>query len=81
MDFQKYLHEPKWMDVVKTNLEMFYDLTDQYEKETQGLPLSDLVSKVEARLLNIIEGPKVCERSKIFKINWSFNWFLFFAFP
>ena len=65
MDFQK--------DVVKTNLEMFYDPTDQYEKETPGLKLS------EARVLNIIGGPKVCERSKMFKINWSLNWFL--AFP
>ena len=39
--------------VVKTNLEVFYDLTDQYEDETQGLPVSesDLVPKVEVRLL------------------------------
>ena len=68
-------------DVVKTNLEMFYDLTEGYENERQGLPLSEIVPKVEARLLNIIGGPKVCERSTMFEINWSFNWFLFLAFP
>ena len=74
-DFQKYLlflyavmvNKNFVQNVVKTNLEMFYDLTDQYERETQGLPLSDLVPKVEARLLNIISGP---ERRKMLKIKF-----------
>ena len=77
-DFQKYLlflyavmvNKNFVQNVVKTNLEMFYDLTDQYERETQGLPLSDLVPKVEARLLNIIGGPKMCERRKMLKIKF-----------
>ena len=77
-DFKKYLYylyvlmRNKNMEenMIKTNLEMFYDLTDQYERETQGLPLSDLVPKVEARLLNIIGGPKVCERRKMLKIRF-----------
>ena len=78
MDFQKYLlflymhmsSKNMEQNVVKTNLEMFYDLTDQYERETQGLPLSDLVPKVEARLLNIVGGPKMCERRKMLKIKF-----------
>ena len=60
-------------NVVKTNLEMFYDLTDQYESETQDedLPLlSDLVPTVQARLLNIIGSPKECERIRILKIRF-----------
>ena len=77
-DFKKYLYylyvlmRNKNMEenMVKTNLEMFYDLTDQYERETQGLPLSDLVPKVEARLLNIVGGPKMCERRKMLKIKF-----------
>ena len=72
VDFQKYLlvlyaqMREKNMNenVIKTNLEMFYDLTDQYVEETQGLPLSDLVPKVQARLLNIIGGPKVFEKNR-----------------
>ena len=78
MDFQKYLlvlymhmnNKNMEQNVVKTNLEMFYDLTDQYEEETHGLPLSDLVPKVEARLLNIVGGPKMCERRKMLKIKF-----------
>lgn len=57
-------------NVVKTNSELFEDLQELYERETQGLPLSDLVPKVEAKLLNIIGGPRVCERRKMLKVKF-----------
>jgi len=78
MDFQKFLlvlfaHmnvKNSQEDVVKTNRELFEELQELYERETQGLPLSDLVPKVEARLLNIIGGPRVCERRKMLKVKF-----------
>ena len=78
MDFQKFLlvlfaHmnvKNSQENVVKTNRELFEELQELYERETQGLPLSDLVPKVEAKLLNIIGGPRVCERRKMLKVKF-----------
>ena len=78
MDFQKFLlvlfaHmnvKNSQENVVKSNRELFEELQEHYERETQGLPLSDLVPKVEARLLNIIGGPRVCERRKMLKVKF-----------
>jgi len=78
MDFQKFLlvlfaHmnvKNSQENVVKSNRELFEELQELYERETQGLPLSDLVPKVEARLLNIIGGPRVCERRKMLKVKF-----------
>jgi hypothetical protein len=78
MDFQKFLlvlfaHmnvKNSQENVVKSNRELFEELQEVYERETQGLPLSDLVPKVEARLLNIIRGPRVCERRKMLKVKF-----------
>jgi len=78
MDFQKFLlvlysHlniKNQQENVEKTNEEVFEDLITFYESETQGLPLSDLVPKVEARLLNIVAGPKENERRKILKVKF-----------
>ena len=78
MDFQKFLlvlysHlniKNQQENVDKTHEEVFEDLITLYENETQGLPLSDLVPKVEARLLNIVAGPKEHERRKILKLKF-----------
>ena len=78
MDFQKlllvlYFHlsvKNHQENLEKTNEELFDDLMALYENETQGLPLSDLVPKVEARLLNIVAGPKQDERRKILRIKF-----------
>ena len=80
MDFQQFLFllianmnvQNRLENLVKTNLQLFEDLQDLYEieRETVGLPLSDLVPKVEARLLNIIGGPRVCERRKMLKVKF-----------
>ena len=78
MDFQKlllvlYFHlsvKNHQENLEKTNEELFDDLMALYENETQGLPLSDLVPKIEARLLNIIAGPKQDERRKILRIKF-----------
>jgi len=79
MDFQKllivlYAHlnvKNSNDNVVKSNEEMFEGLMELYENETQGMPLSDLVPRVEAKLLNIISGvPKVGERTKLLKVKF-----------
>ena len=58
-------------NVVKSNEEMFKGLMDLYEIETQGMPLSDLVPRVEAKLHNIISGvPKMSERTKLLKVKF-----------
>jgi len=76
MDFQKFLlvlysHlNVKYSEeeIVKTNEELFEDLISMYESETQGLPLHDLVPKVHANLLNVVGGPRECERKKMLKV-------------
>ena len=57
-------------NIQKTYEEVFEELLDLYENETQGMPLSDLVPKVNARLLNIVAGPKEHERRKILKLHF-----------
>merc|ERR1740123_2177397 len=57
-------------NVVKSNLEMFEGLMELYKTATQGLPLSDLVPRVEVRLLNFISDgsrgfPTFNERMKM----------------
>jgi len=67
-------------NVVKSNLELFDDLIELYEKETQGLPLRDLVPRVEAKLLNIVAGPGPrLERTKLLKVKFHSQRYLFIA--
>ena len=78
MDFQKFLlvlysHlnvNYSQENIVKTNEELFEDLVFMYETETQGLPLSDLVPKIQAKLFNVVVGPTVCERKKALTITF-----------
>ena len=57
-------------NIQKSYEEVFEELLDLYENETQGMPLSDLIPKVNARLLNIVAGPKEHERRKILKLHF-----------
>ena len=76
MDFQKFLlvlysHlnvKNSQENVVKSNEELYEDLIDMYENETQGLPLHDLVPKVQTRLVNFVGGHGECERKKVLKV-------------
>ena len=78
MDFQKFLlviysHlSLKYNEehIVKTNEEMFDDLMQFYSNETQGLPLSDLVPKVRARLRFLPGGSGENERVKTLKVSF-----------
>lgn len=81
MDFQKFLlviysHlSLKYNEehIVKTNEEMFDDLMQFYSNETQGLPLSDLVPKVRAKLWFLPDLPGRAgenERVKTLKVSF-----------
>ena len=51
-------------NIEKSNKEIFTDMMEIYENETQALPLSNIVPKVEARIQNIVSGPEENERKK-----------------
>eukprot|EP00092_Neocalanus_flemingeri_P026343 GFUD01028558.1.p1 GENE.GFUD01028558.1~~GFUD01028558.1.p1 ORF type:complete len:334 (+),score=81.17 GFUD01028558.1:31-1032(+) len=54
-----------------SNEDMFYRIKAMYESETQGLPFSDLIPRVEVKLLQIIRGPKEHERRKMLLIKFN----------
>ena len=76
MDFQKFLivlfsHVKLIPDSAqKSNEELFEDMVELYRSETQGMPLSDLAPKIDAKLLNIIGGRWENERTKLLKIKF-----------
>ena len=76
MDFQKFLivlfsHIKLIPDSAqKSNEELFEDMVELYRSETQGMPLSDLAPKIDAKLLNIIGGRWENERTKLLKIKF-----------
>jgi len=86
-DFQKFLlvlfshiniknHQE---NIVRTNEELYYDLLEAYETETQGLPLSQLVPKIDIRVLNVIGGPKEHERRKVIRLKFNSSRFKLIA--
>jgi len=86
-DFQKFLlvlfshiniknHQE---NIVKSNDELYHDLLAAYENETQGLPLSQLVPKIDIRMLNVIGGPKEHERRKVLRMKFNSSRFKLIA--
>jgi len=78
MDFQKFLlvlyaqlkHKYLEENVVKSNEELFEEMLSFYEQETRGLPLKQLIPKVEVELMNIVGGRRENERSKLLRIKF-----------
>jgi len=78
MDFQKFLvvlyaqlkHKHSEENVVRSNEELFEEMLSFYEQETRGLPLRELIPKVEVQLMNIVGGKKEHERSKLLRIKF-----------
>merc|ERR1719397_2297749 len=62
----KYLEE----NVVKSNEELFDEVLSFYEQETRGLPLKQLIPKVEVGLDDIVRGRIKNERSKLLRIKF-----------
>ena len=52
------------------NYEIFEKLKNLYETETGGLPYTDLIPKVEVKLLQLVGGPKEHERRKILNLRF-----------
>jgi len=78
MDFQKFLlvlytqlkHKYQEENIHKTNEELFEEMLSFYEQETRGLPLKQLIPKVEVDLMNIVGGAKENERNKLLRVKF-----------
>jgi len=58
-------------NTVITNAEMYKRIKTMYESETQGLPFSDLIPRIEVKLLQIVGGPKEHERRKMLLVKFN----------
>jgi hypothetical protein len=56
---------------VITNTEMYKRIKTMYEAETQGLPFSDLIPRIEVKLLQIVGGSKEHERRKMLLVKFN----------
>ena len=78
MDFQQFLlvlyaqlrHKYQEENVQKSNEELFEEMLSFYELETRGLPLKQLIPKVEVELMNIIGGAGENERNKLVRVKF-----------
>ena len=78
MDFQQFLlvlyaqlrHKYQEENVHKSNEELFEEMLSFYELETRGLPLKQLIPKVEVELMNIIGGAGENERNKLVRVKF-----------
>ena len=53
-----------------TNEEKFVRIKSMYMEETQGLPMTDLIPRVEAKMMEIVGGLKEDKRRKMLKIHF-----------
>jgi len=78
MDFQKFLlvlytqlkHKYQEENVHRSNEELFEEMLSFYEQETRGLPLKQLIPKIEVDLMNIVGGAKENERNKLLRVKF-----------